>query len=155
MGAAIGLQTTAVSPSLCAVAVESPYSTFREISYERLGRGTHTGTFFWRTVGWPVIEVAIVYTRLRYESTCPMLTQKLQSSIQPSPAFSSQELRTRIFPCITLRNSKASVPPIARSGSFQEPIMAPPLPSHMSNLNDGFWIGSKHTVNLGRDSLVP
>ena len=66
MGAAIGLQATAVSPSLCAVAVESPYSTFREISYERLGRGTHTGTLFWRTVGRRVIEVAIVYTRLRY-----------------------------------------------------------------------------------------
>jgi fermentation-respiration switch protein FrsA (DUF1100 family) len=66
MGAAIGLQATAVSPNLCAVAVESPYSTFREISYERLGRGTHTGTLFWRSVGRPVIEVAIAYTRLRY-----------------------------------------------------------------------------------------
>jgi fermentation-respiration switch protein FrsA (DUF1100 family) len=66
MGAAIGLQATAVSPALCAVAVESPYSTFREISYERLSRATHTSTLFWRTLGRPVIEVAIAYSRIRY-----------------------------------------------------------------------------------------
>ena len=66
MGAAIGLQATAVAPQLCAVAVESPYSTFREISYERLGRPTHLGPLFWRTIGRPILEVAIVYTRIRY-----------------------------------------------------------------------------------------
>lgn len=66
MGAAIGLQATSVTPQLCAVAVESPYSDFREISYERLGRGTHLGSFFWRSAGRPAIEVAILYARLRY-----------------------------------------------------------------------------------------
>jgi pimeloyl-ACP methyl ester carboxylesterase len=66
MGAAIGLQATAVTPQLCAVAVESPYATFREISYERLGRATHLGPLFWRTLGRPVLEVAIIYTHLRY-----------------------------------------------------------------------------------------
>jgi pimeloyl-ACP methyl ester carboxylesterase len=66
MGAAIGLQAEAATSELCALAVESPYSTFRAISYERLGRGSHAGTLFWRTLGRPVLEVAIVYTRLRY-----------------------------------------------------------------------------------------
>jgi hypothetical protein len=66
MGAAIGLQAAAVTPQLCAVAVESPYSNFREIAYERLGRATHLGSLLWRTAGRPVIEVAILYTRLRY-----------------------------------------------------------------------------------------
>ncbi len=66
MGAAIGLQATTVTPQLCAVAVESPYSDFREIAYERLGRGTHLGPLFWRTEGRPVIEIAILYARLRY-----------------------------------------------------------------------------------------
>jgi uncharacterized protein len=66
MGAAIGLQATAVTSQICAAAVESPYSSFREIAYERLGRGTHLGSFFWRTAGRPVIEVAIGYARLRY-----------------------------------------------------------------------------------------
>jgi pimeloyl-ACP methyl ester carboxylesterase len=66
MGAAIGLQATEVTPQLCAVAVEAPYANFREISYERLGNATHTPPLFWRTLGRPVIETAIVYTRLRY-----------------------------------------------------------------------------------------
>jgi uncharacterized protein len=66
MGAAIGLQATAVTPQLCAVAVESPYATFREISYERLGRGTRLSSLFWHTLGRPILEVAIAYTRLRY-----------------------------------------------------------------------------------------
>jgi uncharacterized protein len=66
MGAAIGLQASAVTPQLCAVAVESPYARFREISYERLGWETRLGPMFWRTVGRPVLEVAIAYSRIRY-----------------------------------------------------------------------------------------
>lgn len=66
MGAAIGLQATEVTTQLCAVAVESPYATFREIGYERLGRATHLGPLVWRTLGTPVVEVAIAYSRVRY-----------------------------------------------------------------------------------------
>jgi fermentation-respiration switch protein FrsA (DUF1100 family) len=66
MGAAIGLQATEVTPQLCAVAVESPYANFREITYERLGQATGTGSRFWRTLGRPAIEVAIAYTHARY-----------------------------------------------------------------------------------------
>jgi fermentation-respiration switch protein FrsA (DUF1100 family) len=66
MGAAIGLQATAVTPELCAVAVEDPYARFREIGYERLGRGSHAGTLVWQTLGRPILEVAILYARLRY-----------------------------------------------------------------------------------------
>jgi pimeloyl-ACP methyl ester carboxylesterase len=66
MGAAIGLQAAAVTPQLCAVAVESPFANFREISYERLGYETHLGTPFWKTLGRPALEVAILYSRIRY-----------------------------------------------------------------------------------------
>jgi hypothetical protein len=66
MGAAIGLQATTVAPRLCAVAVESPYANFREISYERLGKKTKLGALFWRTAGRPIIEAGMLYTRLRY-----------------------------------------------------------------------------------------
>jgi fermentation-respiration switch protein FrsA (DUF1100 family) len=31
-----------------------------------MGRGTHTGTLFWQTLGRPILEVAIAYSRLRY-----------------------------------------------------------------------------------------
>jgi pimeloyl-ACP methyl ester carboxylesterase len=66
MGAAIGLQAAAITPQLCAVAVEAPYANFREISYERLGNELHTGAWFWRTLGRPAVEAAFLYTRLRY-----------------------------------------------------------------------------------------
>lgn len=66
MGAAIGLQAAVITPQLCAVAVESPYANFREISYERLGNTFHTGAWFWRTLGRPAVESAFLYTRLRY-----------------------------------------------------------------------------------------
>jgi pimeloyl-ACP methyl ester carboxylesterase len=66
MGAAIGLQATEVTPDLCAVVVESPYARFREVTYERLGEATGTGTRFWQTLGRPAIEVAIMYTHLVY-----------------------------------------------------------------------------------------
>jgi fermentation-respiration switch protein FrsA (DUF1100 family) len=71
MGAAIALQSTAVDPNLCAVAVESPYATFRAISYDRLGHATGTGPLFWRTLGRPALELAILYTRIRYSLYLP------------------------------------------------------------------------------------
>ena len=66
MGAAIGLQAAAVTPDLCAIAVEAPFANFRQISYERLGRRTNTGALFWQTLGRPILEVALAYTRVRY-----------------------------------------------------------------------------------------
>jgi pimeloyl-ACP methyl ester carboxylesterase len=71
MGAAIALKATAVTPQVCAVAVEDPYANFREISYERLANATDTSPLFWRTLGAPVIETAIVYTWLRYRIYLP------------------------------------------------------------------------------------
>jgi alpha-beta hydrolase superfamily lysophospholipase len=67
MGAAIALQATEVTPGLCAVAVESPFSTFREIAYDRMAQHTPFGTWFWRSAGRPVIEIALAYARLRYD----------------------------------------------------------------------------------------
>lgn len=67
MGAAIALQATAVAPDLCAVAVESPYSTFREIAYDRVARVAHTGTWFARTIARPMLEFSMLYARLRYK----------------------------------------------------------------------------------------
>jgi len=87
MGAAVGLQATTVSPGLCAVAVESPYATFREISYERLGRGTKLGTLFWSTLGRPVIGIAIDYTKLRYGIYLPDADPKAAVEQSSTPAL--------------------------------------------------------------------
>lgn len=66
MGAAIGLQATAITPDICAAVVEAPYADFRQISYERLGRRTGTGQLFWQTLGRPILELAFAYARIRY-----------------------------------------------------------------------------------------
>ena len=71
MGAAIGLQATAITPQLCAVAVEDPYAHFRELAPERMGEVFHTGTLLWKTLARPVIDVAILYAAARYRLWLP------------------------------------------------------------------------------------
>jgi uncharacterized protein len=66
MGAAIVLQAMTVTPGLCAVAVESPFSTFREIAQDRIVQETGIGRSFSRIAGKPMLEAAFLYVRLRY-----------------------------------------------------------------------------------------
>src|SRR5215472_9771501 len=65
-GAALMLQSLAREPRYCAVVVESPFSTAREMSYERVSGPLHLQPWFGRTLGQPVIASAVLYARLRY-----------------------------------------------------------------------------------------
>ncbi len=65
-GAALMLQSLAVEPRYCAVVVESPFSTAREMSYERISGPVHLGSWFGRTLGRPVIDFAVLYAGMRY-----------------------------------------------------------------------------------------
>jgi uncharacterized protein len=65
-GAALVLQSLAVEGRFCAVAVESPFSTAREMSFERVSGPLHFGPWFGRTLGRPAIWSAVVYTHVRY-----------------------------------------------------------------------------------------
>jgi dipeptidyl aminopeptidase/acylaminoacyl peptidase len=65
-GAALMLQSLAAENRYCAVAVESPFSTAREVSYERVSGPLHLEPWFGRTLGRPAIWSAMVYARLRY-----------------------------------------------------------------------------------------
>jgi uncharacterized protein len=65
-GAALMLQSLAVENRFCAVAVESPFSTAREMSYERISGPLHLGPWFGRTLGCPAIWSAVLYARVRY-----------------------------------------------------------------------------------------
>jgi dipeptidyl aminopeptidase/acylaminoacyl peptidase len=65
-GAALMLQSLAAENRFCAVAVESPFSTAREMSFERVSGPLHLGPWFGRTLGRPAIWSAVVYARLRY-----------------------------------------------------------------------------------------
>lgn len=67
MGAAQLLQSLQSEPHFCAVAAESPFSTFREIAYDRVGQFFHTGPWLGRTVLRPVVEVAFGYARWKYK----------------------------------------------------------------------------------------
>jgi uncharacterized protein len=66
MGAAIALQTTAADPQLCAVVVESPYSTFREIAFDRFARHSHLPLWLVRPLAEPTLDAALLYSNLRY-----------------------------------------------------------------------------------------
>jgi fermentation-respiration switch protein FrsA (DUF1100 family) len=66
MGAALILQSLATDPPLCGVVAESPFSTFREIAYDRVSEDVRTGPWFGRTVGRLPIEFSFLYARLRY-----------------------------------------------------------------------------------------
>jgi uncharacterized protein len=65
-GAALILQSLAVEDRYCAVAVESPFSTAREMSYERVSGPLHLRPWFGKTIGFPIIEAALWYARVRY-----------------------------------------------------------------------------------------
>ncbi len=66
MGGAILLQTVAVEPGFCAVVAESPFASFREAAYDRLGQAFHTGPWLGRTVLLPAVTAGFVYADLRY-----------------------------------------------------------------------------------------
>ncbi|HEY7405959.1 MAG TPA: alpha/beta fold hydrolase [Candidatus Angelobacter sp.] len=65
-GAALMLQSLAAEQRYCAVAVESPFSTAREMSYERISGPLHLQPWFGKTLGRPVVWSAVAYARLRY-----------------------------------------------------------------------------------------
>jgi uncharacterized protein len=65
-GAALLLQALADERRFCAAVVESPFSTAREMSYERVSGPLHLQPWFGRTLGRPVIASAVAYARLRY-----------------------------------------------------------------------------------------
>jgi alpha-beta hydrolase superfamily lysophospholipase len=66
MGAAIALQATASDPNLCAVVVESPYSTFREVGFDRFAQHSRLPLWLVRPFAEAPLDSALIYTRIRY-----------------------------------------------------------------------------------------
>ncbi len=66
MGAAQLLQSLDTHPHFCAVAAESPFATFREISYDRLGQPFHLGPWLGRALFRPLVEIAFLRARWKY-----------------------------------------------------------------------------------------
>jgi len=66
MGAAQLLQSLKTETRFCAVVAESPFASFREIGYDRVGQRFNTGAWLGRTLLRPIVEVAFLYARLKY-----------------------------------------------------------------------------------------
>lgn len=63
MGAAQLLNSLRTVRGFCAVAAESPFASFREVSYVRIGQWSGTGPWLGRTFLRPVVELGILYAR--------------------------------------------------------------------------------------------
>ncbi len=63
MGAAIVLQAVRTTP-FCGVVAESPFASFRQIAYIRVGQTFHTGAWLGMIVLRPAVELALVYGKL-------------------------------------------------------------------------------------------
>jgi hypothetical protein len=66
MGAAQLLSSMRAEPGFCAVAAESPFASFREASYDRLGERFGAGAWVGRTLLRPAVETGFLYARWRY-----------------------------------------------------------------------------------------
>lgn len=66
MGAAAILEAMRTTPGFCAVVADSPFASFREASYERMGQMFDTGDWLGRTLLRPVVSIGILWDRLRY-----------------------------------------------------------------------------------------
>ncbi len=66
MGAAILLQALASEPRFCAAVAEAPFSSLREVAYDRLGQKAGSGEELGRTLFRPMIDEAFIVARLHY-----------------------------------------------------------------------------------------
>ena len=66
MGAAILLEALPNEPRFCAAVAESPFSSFREVAYDRLGQRFGSGAWMGRTLFQPLISEAFLDSRLHY-----------------------------------------------------------------------------------------
>jgi dipeptidyl aminopeptidase/acylaminoacyl peptidase len=66
MGGAELLESLAAEKGFCAVVAESPFATFREAAYDRLGQQFSTGPWLGRTLLRPALTAGMEYARLRY-----------------------------------------------------------------------------------------
>ena len=67
MGAAMALQSLADGAhDFCAVVVDSPFSDFKEVAFDRVGQPFGAGVWLGRTVLRPLVEIAFLYGRAKY-----------------------------------------------------------------------------------------
>lgn len=87
MGAAQLLQSLDTHPRVCAVAVESPFATFREIAYDRMGQPFHLGPWVGRTVLRPLVEFAFLRASWKYKLNMEEISPEDSVAATAIPVF--------------------------------------------------------------------
>ncbi len=87
MGAAQLLQSLGTETRFCAVVAESPFASFREIGYDRVGQRFNTGPWLGRTLLRPIVEFAFVYARWKYKLDFEQVSPESAVAATKIPVF--------------------------------------------------------------------
>lgn len=98
MGGAILLQTLNRIP-FCAVVAESPFASFREIAYIRVGQFLNTGTWVGKTILRPSIELAFIYGWLTQGVWLPDASPESSVAVTRIPVLLIHGLADASIPC--------------------------------------------------------
>ncbi|MBK5293888.1 MAG: alpha/beta fold hydrolase [Acidobacteriia bacterium] len=102
MGAAILLQSLATEAGLAAVVAESPFCSFREIAYDRLGQVFGAGHLLGRTLLRPAGEAGLLYTRWR-------------TGVNPGSASPCEAVRLTRVPVLLIHGESDNNVPVRHS----------------------------------------
>ena len=87
MGAALLLQSLQTERRYCAVVAESPYATFREVAYDRVGQFFGLGPWVGRVLLRPVVELSFLYVRVRYHANLDLVDPEAAVAATPVPVL--------------------------------------------------------------------
>jgi dipeptidyl aminopeptidase/acylaminoacyl peptidase len=87
MGAAGLLQSLQSESRFCAVAAESPFSSFREVAYDRVGQFFGTGPWLGRTILRPVVGFVFIYAKFKYGLDFEALSPAEAVALTKTPVF--------------------------------------------------------------------
>ena len=110
MGAGQILQALTKEARFCAVVAESPFESFREVSYARFGRPFHAGPWLGRTFFWATDEVGFLYVRLRYGPDMDSASPKKAVAATKVPVFLIHGTSDRNIPSYSSEDIQAANP---------------------------------------------
>jgi pimeloyl-ACP methyl ester carboxylesterase len=111
MGGAQLLQSLASGTHFCAVVAESSFSNFREIAYDRMGQPFHLGPWVGRTILRPIVEVAFLRARWKYNLNMQAISPEDSLAAAKVPVFLIHGQIDSNIPIRHSRRMHASNPP--------------------------------------------
>jgi uncharacterized protein len=87
MGAGTLLQSLRYESRFCAVVAESPFSTFREVAYDRFGQFFHGGDWIGRILLRPIVEASFYYAKWKYKLDLRPISPEQAVSVTNVPVF--------------------------------------------------------------------